>query len=457
MLLVAVHTARDPIGPDELDALFAPLCDWRAGVSVGLAVSGGSDSTALMVLFADWLRQRAADPAAHAVLTVDHRLRPESAAEAETVARLAASLGFRHATLVWDGPKPQTGLQAAAREERYRLMGQYMRTHGIATLLTAHTLDDQAETLLMRLARGSGLDGLTAIAPLASLGSLSIARPLLAIPKARLRASLEQRGIPWIEDPSNESLAFERTRLRAARASLDALGLTPDMLGLSARRLQRARTALDSIADGLCEAPPHGIVETDPCGVFNLKRDHLREAPEEIALRILGRCILAAGGSDEPVPLAKLEAVGDGLRRCNSSGPSSWTLARALIAATPELVTVEREPGREPLPQLTLSGGDNVIWDGRYHIRLARGFEGSVEVRALGADGLTELRRLGCPAKGRRALRLVPSFWRRHALVAVPAIGFWAAPGLEASISCAFAGLRRDPSESPPTHEFGVS
>jgi tRNA(Ile)-lysidine synthase len=252
-------------------------------------------------------------------------------------------------------------------------------------------------------------------------------------------------------------LVFERTRLRAARVSLDALGLTHEMLGLSVWRLQRARAALDSITDRHCAAPPHGIVETDPCGVFNLERERLREAPEEIALRILGRCILAAGGSDQPVPLAKLEAVDHGLRRCNSNGPSSWTLARALIAATPELVTLEREPGREPLPQLTLSGGDNVIWDGRFDIRLAHGFEGSVEVRALGADGLTELRRLSWPAKGKRALRLVPSFWRQHALLAVPAIGFWAAPGLEALISCTFAGLRRNPSESPPTHESGAS
>ena len=134
-----------------------------------LAISGGSDSTALMVLLADWLGRARSSAGAFTVLTVDHRLRPESAAEAGAVARQAAALGYAHATLVWDGDKPPTGLQAAARAARYRLMADYARAHGIGTILTAHTLDDQAETLLMRLARGSGLDGLSAMAPLAPL------------------------------------------------------------------------------------------------------------------------------------------------------------------------------------------------------------------------------------------------------------------------------------------------
>ena len=163
-----------------------------------LAVSGGSDSTALMVLFADWLRQRRADAGAHTVLTVDHGLRPESAAEARAVADQAAALGFRHALLVWRGPKPSTGLQAAAREARYQLMRDYMGAHDIATLFTAHTRDDQAETLLMRLARGSGLDGLAAIAPSIEAGpytrSCAANRPAAA--RGRQGAAASHPGSP---------------------------------------------------------------------------------------------------------------------------------------------------------------------------------------------------------------------------------------------------------------------
>jgi tRNA(Ile)-lysidine synthase len=433
--------ANDPIRPDELDGLFAARLEAHAGEGVALAVSGGSDSTALMVLFADWLRQRGADPAAHIVLTVDHRLRAQSAAEAEAVAGLAAKLGLRHATLVWEGPKPQTGLQAAAREARYRLMGDHLRARGIDGLLTAHTRDDQAETLLMRLARGSGLDGLAGIAPSARLGPLRVLRPLLDIPKARLRATLEARHIPWIEDPSNQSPAFERTRLRAAEDALAALGLTGDMLASSARRLQRARAALDGITDSFC-AEPEGAVQTDPCGIVRIDRERLRRAPEEIVLRVLARCIAAAGGSDEPVPLGKLEPIVDGLCRGNAPEAGSWTLARALIAAAPGIIQVEREPGRQPLPRLTLAGGTTALWDGRFAVAVAPGFEGTLEVRALGTEGLAELRRLGRADKGTRALHLVPSFWQENTLLAVPTLDFWAVSNPKGLLSANFVGLR---------------
>jgi tRNA(Ile)-lysidine synthase len=437
--MVAAAT-NDPIRPDELDGLFAPLLEAHAGEAVGLAVSGGSDSTALMVLFADWLRRRSCNLAQHTVLTVDHRLRPQSSAEAETVAHLAAKLGFRHATLVWEGRKPQTGLQAAAREARYRLMADHTRANGIAALLTAHTRDDQAETLLMRLARGSGLDGLAGMAPSTRLGALRVLRPFLDIPKARLRATLEARAIPWIEDPSNQSPAFERTRLRVGGETLAGLGLTGEMLALTARRLQRARTAIEAMTDSYCADP--GVVHTDRCGFFRIDRARLAQAPEEVLLRVLARCIAAAGGSDEPVPLGKLEPIVDRLFRSAATAAGSWTLARALVSEAPEAIQIEREPGRQPPPRLTLAGGASSLWDGRFAVAVAASFEGTLEVGALGADGLADLRRLGRPTKSARSLHLLPSFWRGSALLAVPALDFWANPGLEGLISAEFVGLR---------------
>jgi tRNA(Ile)-lysidine synthase len=170
-----VSTADEPIRADELDAHFAQA---RGGGAEGIAiaVSGGCDSTALMVLFAEWLRSRGQYPANHVVLTVDHQLRAESAAEAAAVATQAHALGYRHATLVWDAAKPQAGLQAAARAARYALLSDYARARGLFALLTAHTLDDQAETLLMRLARGSGIDGLASMAPATQLGGFRATR-----------------------------------------------------------------------------------------------------------------------------------------------------------------------------------------------------------------------------------------------------------------------------------------
>jgi tRNA(Ile)-lysidine synthase len=440
---------NDPIHPDELDGLFAALLRGRGPVA--LAVSGGCDSTALAVLFADWLRQRGDDAALHTVLTVDHGLRTKSAAEAALVSRLATSLGFRHAILAWQGPKPYSGVQAAARAARYRLMGEYARAHGIATLVTAHTRDDQAETLLMRLARGSGVDGLAAMAPSTVMGPVRLARPLLDTPKARLRATLVARAIAWIEDPTNQSPAFERTRLRASREALDALGLTGDALASSARRLQRARAALECIADDFCAEP--GAIGVDRCGVLRIDRERFARAPEEIGLRVLARCIAAAGGAAEPMPLGKLEPIVTSLRSGADTG--SWTLSRALVSVDRD-IQVEREPGRHPLPQLALRGGATAVWDGRFAVALVAGFEGTVDVRALGPDGLADLRRGGHPVKATRALYLVPSFWREGALLAAPTIGFWANSDLEGRLSAGFLGLRYnlDPPGGPRSAEF---
>jgi tRNA(Ile)-lysidine synthase len=433
------------IGADELEGLFGPLAG-AIGGACALAVSGGSDSTALMVLFADWLRQTGADPRAHTVLTIDHGLRAESPAEARAVADRATTLGFRHAVLVWDGPKPQTGIQAAAREARYRLMGGRMAEDGVAALLVAHTRDDQAETLLMRLARGSGLDGLSAMAPWAEMtispgtDTMLIVRPLLGMPKARLRLTLERRGIGWIEDPSNWSSTFERTRWRAAREALDALGLSDEMLAGSVRRLQRARAALEGATDDFCSERA-GAVSTDPLGFFRIDRERLRRAPEEIALRVVDRCITAAGGLREPVSLSRLEPLVSSLRL--DVGGGSWTLARAQVTAGADVVRVEREPGRLPLPVIRLAPGPaRAMWDGRFVVEIAADLEGNAEVRALGEDGLSELKRARHAVKRTPALLLTAAIWRDGVLLAVPPTGFWAREGLDRLIAMRFVGVR---------------
>jgi tRNA(Ile)-lysidine synthase len=426
--------------------LFAHLVE-HSQASVALAVSGGSDSLAMMVLFADWLGRQGSDCGRHIVLTVDHRLRPQSGAEARWVAERAAALGFRHVVLDWQDPKPSTGLQAAARAARYRLMGDYLSAQSITTLLVAHTRDDQAETLLMRLARGSGLDGLAAMAPtraaeVREAGTpLEVVRPLLDVSKARLQATLKERAIAWIEDPSNAEPAFERTRWRALRSDLAALGLANETLALSARRLQRARAALEAITDHQCSVP--GLVLTDPLGAFRIDRQQLRRAPEEIALRLLGRCIAAAGGGSEPAPLAALEPL---VARVWGGGPDDadgcWTLARAQIRARGNAIAIEREPGRIPPGVATVTGGAKLLWDGRFRVEVAQAFEGRLEVRALGRAGHAVLKRSGKAIKASSALLMAPGFWRADELIAVPCVAFWALQGLERTISAHFKGLR---------------
>jgi tRNA(Ile)-lysidine synthase len=453
---------RDPIRPDELDGLFARFASLGP---CALAVSGGSDSTALMVLFADWLRRHGRSAGSCTVLTVDHGLRASSAGEARAVAASAAEFGYRHATLAWEDAKPRAGIQAAARSARYRLMGGYMRAHGIGLLLTAHTRDDQAETLLMRLARGSGIDGLAAMVPLSPLGERGpgdtadgerwIGRPFLDVPKACLRATLEERGIRWMEDPSNIAPEFERARLRAARGHLDALGLTPDMLALSAARLARARRAIECMVDGFCD-PRAGAVRVDACGMVLIERAPLREAAEEIALRVLERAVLAAGGSAERVPLAKLESVVAAVRGLRVAAPGRWTLARALITAEPSALRVEREPGREPLPEIAVAPGTTAVWDGRFRVTVAAAFPGPVQVRAVGQAGLRNLRRRAPAADGApdRAAAAGPSIWHEGRLVAVPPLRYWAPPFTGKDIGAAFVGIATS-TRAPSPSEAG--
>jgi tRNA(Ile)-lysidine synthase len=415
---------------------------------VALAVSGGSDSTALMVLFAEWLAHKRRSAESVTVLTVDHGLRPGSAAEAKTVALHSAAFGFEHVTLVWSGPKPTTGIQDAARRARYRLIADYARAHGVSMVLTGHTADDQAETLLMRLARGSGLDGLSGIAPIHVLDAqqgppgasrIELVRPLLGIARARLQATLRARGISWLEDPSNAWPVFERARLRAAKAERDKLGLTNDSLALTARRLQRARAALEN-AVAVFVNPAAGAVRIDPCGFYRIDRARLRTAPAEIALRVLVRAIAAAGGAGEPVPLAKAEAINEAVQ---GEGVGSFTLGRAVVTATPSEVVIEREPGREPLPALVLSPGGCALWDGRFWVQAAPSLDAPVEVRPLGERGLKLLREAGArPAKTpHRVMAAVPAFWRGETLVAVPAVGYWLTDEARPMLSAAFAGF----------------
>lgn len=409
-----MSSAATPIADSELEALFAPLADHAA---IGLAVSGGPDSSALMHLAARWRARRAQAPEL-CVLTVDHGLRPESAGEARTVAEAAARLGLPAAILRWQGRKPASGLQAAARAARYDLLAAHAHAHGLSGLATAHHLDDQAETLLMRLARGSGVDGLAAMPTLTHWAGVAILRPLLDVPKARLIATLQAAGVVWLEDPSNADARFERVRMRKLLAAAAPLGLDAKALALTARRMRRARAALDRITDRFLA----DHVAVGEAGWCSLARAALREAPEEIALRALARMLLAVGGGPDLPQLARLEAL---LGELASDGVAGRTLAGCRILCRAEEVIVLREGGRRGLPRIELAPGGSTLWDRRFRVSAAGDIEGPLTVRALGREGLRA-------AKARlQALPPLPpsggaelvSVWRAGKLLAVPHLG----------------------------------
>jgi tRNA(Ile)-lysidine synthase len=331
-----------PVSAAEAETLFADLVPLPALV---LAVSGGPDSTALLLLAARWRAALRRGPDLLAV-TIDHRLRPDAAAEAQAVKRVARQLGVAHRTLRWTGAKPATGLPQAAREARYRLLAAAADKLGGGAIVTAHTRDDQAETVLMRLARGSGLTGLCGMARRTQVGGCALIRPLLDLPKVRLIATLAQAGIPFADDPSNRDPRFTRARMRGLLPALAQEGLVPARLVLLAGRLRRAEEAIEAAVDAAAAAlsarawGKPGPVELDAAGLALL-------APE-LRLRLLGRAIGQAG-DEGPVELGKLELLAAALDPVLAAGTKARfrrTLAGAMVTLAAGRLVVERAPAR---------------------------------------------------------------------------------------------------------------
>ncbi|MBH5399465.1 tRNA lysidine(34) synthetase TilS [Bradyrhizobium sp. CNPSo 4010] len=341
---------NSPISAREARRLFAGLRDAPALV---LAVSGGPDSVALMWLAARWQRSLARGPQL-TVVTVDHGLRPEAASEAREVKRLAAALGLPHRTLRWRGAKPKTGLPAAAREARYRLLAQAARAAGASHVLTAHTRDDQAETLLMRLFRGSGLAGLAAMAPFTERDGIVLARPLLDVPKSQLIATLRRARIGFAEDPTNRDTAFTRPRLRALLPLLAAEGGDARNLARLAARLARANAAVEVLADGaerFLRLRDRG--DAPQAGVRSFEASAFAALPEEVRLRLLLRAINALG-HEGPAELGKVETLMSMLDRAIASPLAAadgrpvlkQTLAGALISLAGGRIQIAPAPAR---------------------------------------------------------------------------------------------------------------
>jgi tRNA(Ile)-lysidine synthase len=341
---------HSPISVKDAKRLFA---DWKSAPALVLAVSGGPDSVALMWLMARWRRALSRGPRLLAV-TIDHGLRREAAREARDVKRLAQSLDLEHRTMRWTGDKPNTGVPAAARDARYRLLAQAARGAGATHILTAHTRDDQAETLLMRLLRGSGIAGLAAMARQSEREGVMLARPLLGVSKSQLVATLHKAKIAFADDPTNRDAAFTRPRLRALLPQLAAEGGDARSLARLAARLARANAAVEVLVDGAerylaltgrgTSHHPHGM-GFDARAFVGL--------PEEIRLRLLMRAI-DRYGHEGPPELGKVEALLAALDRSFAEAAGlklaqarlKQTLAGALVTLTGERIRIEPAPAR---------------------------------------------------------------------------------------------------------------
>lgn len=415
-----------PIPAREFARLMARFAPFETAPVISVATSGGADSLALALLAAGWARRLEGRAVA---LTVDHGLRPGAAAEARQTGRWLARRDIEHHVLRWRGEKPTASLQAAAREARYRLLAAWCRRRQVLHLLLAHHLEDQAETFLLRLGRGSGVDGLAAMAPSTEREGVRLLRPLLEVPKARLRATLTARDSGWLEDPSNRDPAFARTRARRALTALAPLGITAPRLAATARRLARARQAIAAETNELL-AQAAGL---DPAGYCRLDPRSLANAPEEVGLRALARVLTCVSGAAYPPRLARLERLYATIRTDTLAG--GRTLAGCRVARAGEALIVCRE-ARAMAGAMALAPGAWSLWDGRFRVRLPRRAANGLarpRVAALGAEGWRHLR--SAAPEGafrpmpRTAALVVPALWDVDGLVEVPHLRY-RAPGI---------------------------
>ncbi|RYE06950.1 MAG: tRNA lysidine(34) synthetase TilS [Hyphomicrobiales bacterium] len=321
--------------PQEIEGLFAPLASHE---KLGLAVSGGPDSLALMLLAAQWATAPGR-PALY-VYSVDHGLRPEAAAEAAMVAREAEALGLHARVLRWEGDKPASGVQAAARSARYRLMADAMARDGVEILATAHHLADQAETVLMRLAHGSGIDGLRGMDALSFVEGCAITRPLLGVHPDVLRQIVSDAGLSAALDPSNRDEDYERVRWRLMLPALEALGLTIERLGTFARRMDEASRLIHADA----EAAYPEIVTPLGGTEMELAAGLLGTLNPAVATNILGSVLGLVSGDRRPPPLGALELLARRLQRPEPMKPI--TLHGCVIASDGEVIRIRKEAPR---------------------------------------------------------------------------------------------------------------
>ncbi|GHF23327.1 tRNA(Ile)-lysidine synthase [Kordiimonas sediminis] len=334
---------------DHLDAWLL-----NAGVGpddkVAVAVSGGADSLALAFLAA------ACRPTL--AITVDHCLRPDSGAEAETVTSMLADQNIAHQIVRWSGAKPTGNIQAVARRERYRLLTDVCREQGISFLLTGHHMDDQAETLILRLARGSGLYGLAgmpAVTPDYAGTGIALLRPFLRTRKEQLIAFLQRHDLDWIEDPSNENKAFDRVKVRQFLKEPPLEGLDILRLSETADRLRRSRQAITFYVNQWLDT----YARMEPQHYVSIPSEALNSAPDEIVLRGIIAILHAVADAEYAPRFEKLERLYAAMRDIDFAGV---TLAGCKIEPLGDGFLFAREPSAIS-PATPLGDG---VWDNRF-------------------------------------------------------------------------------------------
>jgi len=373
-----------------------------SGEPIGLAVSGGGDSMALLHLMHDWAKDQGR---ALFVATVNHGLRPEAASEALMVQTACEKLDIPCATLEWTGWNGQGNLQDEARQARMELINAWARENKLSSVATGHTADDQAETFLLRLARGSGVDGLSGMSSLRNRDGVIWFRPLLSYRRDDLRAFLKSKRIKWADDPSNEDEKYDRIKMRKAQKALDALGLSVDRLVETATRMSTARRALER----LTKEQAHSVATPTKYGTVKIDIEAFKALPLELRYRLFSHCLKWVSGA---IYRPRFDALLDSAAKLLSG--QDHTLSGCHILTDGQVGEVCRE-----VSKIASSRKLSAVYDRRWIIT---GQDKGVTIRPLGEKGLPQIdgwRDLGA---SRISLMGTPSIWRKTELIAAPMV-----------------------------------
>ena len=387
---------------------------------LAIAVSGGPDSTALFILLREWAHERNISLTA---LTVDHGLRPGSAEEAELVARFGSHFGVDHQILPWIGSKPDTHVQASARDVRYRLMEKWCTDNGVTELYLGHTLDDQAETFLLRLAKGSGLDGLAAM-PLVRLhGEVRIVRPLLRMSRKRVLETLADKNLSFICDPSNRDRRYARVVMRGEIERLNEHGISTSAIAGVTTIFGQMRRQKEIVLAGLFRE----MVVVFPEGYAELDIEKWQKADPVVGSQLIAELLRIIGGGNYLPRRERLKRLVEVLRTQTRGARTLGGCVISFLGLT-AMFWREYQKINEATPVVP---GTSVLWDGRFELRFNNKKDlrvSNMHVRPLGENGWVQfLENVNLPEKLGRLKKIpgpvrytLPAVWRDKDFVEVP-------------------------------------
>ena len=378
---------------------------YAEGSALGIMVSGGGDSMALLHLLHRITHARGQRLEA---ITVDHGLRPEARAEAEMVAAFCTARGIPHQIALWQQGSSTGNLMDRARRARYQLAASWAQAQGIAQIAVGHTADDQAETLLIGLSRRAGIDGLSGMRKTWVQDGIRFSRPLLSIPRADLRRYLTRHGIAWVDDPSNDDTHYTRVKARRALAALAPLGITAQTLAAVSVNLEMARLALAGQV-----AQVASLVTETEAATLSIPRAVYDPLPMEIKRRLLIAALRWTASASYPPRETALMAVERAIAQTKDA-----TLGGVRFRSKADVITVQREARAIS----GLESPTDQLWDNRW--QLSGPHAADLIVRALGTEGLRACKDWRATGHSRDALLVSPAIWRDQTLIAAPLAGF---------------------------------